>query len=277
MNELTLDDLGLAAEIRSDLASEHARSLAATLDQSFAPDEPLPALWHWAFFNPVVPTSALGPDGHPARHGPTLAGFPRRMWVGGEVTATGELYVDTPAVRRTRLLDHTHKRGSTGDLLIVTLEHTVEQDATVVVTERQDVVYRGMGVTAPVGEPVDPPPPGGWREEVVPQAALLFRFSAVTFNTHRIHYDQRYATEVENYPDLVVHGPLTAMLLAGSSTRQVGRPIRSFAYRASSPLFVGQPIRIDGSADTADGDVTTTLTASRPDGVLAMSATAHHD
>ncbi len=231
MSELTLDDLGLAAELHSRLPSEHASALAATLDQVFEPEAPLPALWHWAFFNPVVPTSALGPDGHPARHGSTLAGFPRRMWVGGEVSVAGPLRVDTPSVRRTRLVDHTRKHGSSGDLLIVTLEHTVEQHATIVVTERQDVVYRGEGITAPVGAPVEPPPASGWREEVVPRAALLFRFSAVTFNTHRIHYDQRYATEVENYPDLVVHGPLTALLLAGSATREVGRPIRSFAYR----------------------------------------------
>jgi 3-methylfumaryl-CoA hydratase len=276
MSNLGLDELGIPAAMHSTMSAEHASLLAATLDHEYVESRPLPLLSHWAFFNPVEPTSALGADGHPGRSGPTLAAFPRRMWVGGEVAASGALHLDTPAIRRTRLQDHALKHGSSGDLLIVTLEHTVEQRGKIVITERQDVVYRSHGTTAPCGPPVEPPPATGWRESFTPTAPLLFRFSAVTFNSHRIHYDHAYATEVEHYPDIVVHGPLTAMLLASAAERHAHLPIITFAYRASSPLFVLQPIRIDGLMQTTDNEPTSVLTATRHDGSVAMSATAAH-
>jgi hydroxyacyl-ACP dehydratase HTD2-like protein with hotdog domain len=197
------------------------------------------------------------------------------MWVGGEVRAEGPLRIDTTSVRRTRLLSHARKQGSTGDLLIVTLEHTVEQDDRTVIVERQDVIYRQAGgVTPPAGPAVVLPPAPGWRKTVMPTTALLFRFSAVTFNSHRIHYDHDYATRVEHYPGLVVHGPLTAMLLAEAASHHLGKPLHSFAYRASSPLFVNQPVSVDGVVATSpDGDAAT-MTATRIDGVVGMTATA---
>jgi 3-methylfumaryl-CoA hydratase len=178
-------------------------------------------------------------------------------------------------VRRTRLLSHARKQGSTGELLVVTLEHTVEQDDLILIVERQDVIYRQEGgVTPPAGPAVELPPTPEWRETVVPTTTLLFRFSAVTFNGHRIHYDHDYATRGEHYPDLVVHGPLTAMLLAQSASHHLGKPLRSFAYRASSPLFVDQPVYVDGVvAPSPDGE-TATMTATRLDGVVGMTATA---
>jgi 3-methylfumaryl-CoA hydratase len=275
VSELTLSELGLASEVTSTLATEQARMLAATLDVAFETGRPLPLLWHWAYFNPVVGTAELGPDGHPRRDSPLLADFPRRMWVGGEVRAEGALRTDTPSHRRTRLLSHDRKQGSTGDLLIVTLEHTVEQDERNVIIERQDVIYREAGgVTAPAGKAVALPSTGDWSESVQPTTTLLFRFSAVTFNGHRIHYDREYATQVEHYPDLVVHGPLTAMLLAASASRHLSRPLTSFAYRASSPLFVDQPVQVDGvEAMTSDGQ-TAKMTATRLDGVVSMTAIA---
>ena len=197
------------------------------------------------------------------------------MWVGGEVRTEGLLRTDAASVLRTRLLSHTRKQGSTGDLLVVSLEHTVEQDGRTVIVERQDVIYRqGGAVTAPVGPAVELQPPQGWRETVQPTTVMLFRFSAVTFNSHRIHYDRHYATEVERYPDLVVQGPLTAMLLAQSAAGHLAKPLRSFAYRAWSPLFVEQPVSLDGVLiETPEGE-TATMTATRIDGVVAMSATA---
>jgi 3-methylfumaryl-CoA hydratase len=275
MSELGLDDLGLTSAQTSTLSAEHAQMLAATLDTGFDPTLPLPLLWHWAYFNPVVGTAGLGPDGHPRRESQLLVEFPRRMWVGGEVRAEGPLRADTASVRRTRLLSHARKQGSTGELLVVTLEHTVEQHDRTVITERQDVIYRQEGgVTPPTGTAVAPPPTDGWRETVQPTSALLFRFSAVTFNAHRIHYDHDYATRIEGYPGLVVQGPLTAMLLAQSASHHLGKSLRSFTYRASSPLFVDQPFRVDGLATRSTEGDTATVTATRTDGVVGMTATA---
>jgi 3-methylfumaryl-CoA hydratase len=278
MSDLTLADLGLPDEQSSQLPGEHAQMLAATLDVPFAGERTLPLLWHWAFFNPFVGTGELGTDGHPRRDSPLLADFPRRMWVGGEVRRHAPLQVDTAAVRRTRLVDHQRKRGSTGELLIVTLEHTVEQRGAAAIVERQDVIYRQAGgVTPAAGPAVEPAPAEGWSETVQPSTALLFRFSAVTFNSHRIHYDHDYATNTEHYPGLVVHGPLTAMLLADSASRHLGHPLRSFAYRATSPLFVDGPVHLDGVVrDGPDGEIAS-MTATRADGVGAMTATATGD
>jgi hydroxyacyl-ACP dehydratase HTD2-like protein with hotdog domain len=275
VSDFTLGDLGLTSEQSSSLPAEHAHTLAATLDVTFDPARPLPLLWHWAYFNPVVGTSELGSDGHPRRTSSLLADFPRRMWVGGEVRAEGPLHTDVPSVRRTRLLSDARKHGSTGDLLVVTLEHTIEQDGRAVIVERQDVIYRPAGgVTPPAGPAVEPTPIQGWRESVLPTSTLLFRFSAVTFNGHRIHYDHDYATGVEHYPGLVVHGPLTAMVLAQSASRQLGRSLQLFAYRASSPLFVDQPIQVDGVIVASPEGETATMTATRIDGVVGMTATA---
>jgi 3-methylfumaryl-CoA hydratase len=177
----------------------------------------------------------------------------------------------TPAVRRTRVVDHVVKHGSTGDLLVVGLEHTIEQNDVIAVTERQDVIYRGAaGVTPAAGDPAPATAPeGGWMDVIDPSRSLLFRFSAVTFNAHRIHYDSEYATEVEHYPGVVVQGPLTALLLAGSAARRLPTLPQSFSFRASAPLFADQEIRLLGAISNA----TATMTATRFDGVTAMAAT----
>jgi hydroxyacyl-ACP dehydratase HTD2-like protein with hotdog domain len=276
MSELTLADLGLKSVQHSVLAAEQARMLAATLDVSLDPTSGLPTLWHWAFFNPVVETNKLGPDGHPRRDSSLLGRFARRMWVGGEVYVERRLKTDTVSVRRSRLLNYGPKRGSTGELFLVSLEHIVEQEARIAIIERQDVIFRTEGgITQPTGPAVTPPPATeGWREIVRPSAALLFRFSAVTFNSHRIHYDHEYATRIEGYPGLVVQGPLTAMVLAESASRHLGKSLRSFVYRALSPSFVDEPLCVDGVAEEDSyGDVAT-MAAIRSDGATAMTATA---
>jgi hydroxyacyl-ACP dehydratase HTD2-like protein with hotdog domain len=275
VSALSLANLGLAEQSTSVLPAEDIHKLAATLDVSIGPKEPLPLLWHWAFFNPIVSTDRLGPDGHPRRESALLKDYPRRMWVGGEVTSTGSLYPDTATVRRTRLVKHAEKRGSSGNLLIVTLEHAVEQSANIVLVERQDVIFREAGgSTPPEGPEVTPPAAAGWRETFEPTVPLLFRFSAATFNSHRIHYDHDYATNVERYPGLVVHGPLTAMMLAESASRHLGRPLASFSYRASNPVFVDRPITIDGEINAEPHGPTATVVARRMDGAIAMTATA---
>ena len=275
MSDLSLAELGLPEESTSMLPAEHVHKLAATLDAAHDPVLPIPLLWHWAFFNPIVNTAELGPDGHPRRESPLMAHYPRRMWVGGDVRSTGRLYGDTPTLRRTRLASHVQKRGSTGDLLIVTLEHTVEQRGHAALVETQDVIFREAGgATAAEGPVVAAPAPNGRRDTFTPTAQLLFRFSAVTFNSHRIHYDHDYATGVERYPALVVHGPLTAMMLAQAASRHLARPLASFSYRASHPLFVDRPVTIDVESSVDQGRETATMTAMRMDGAVAMTATA---
>jgi 3-methylfumaryl-CoA hydratase len=269
---LSLAELGLPEESTSMLPGEDGQKLAATLDAAHDPTLPLPLLWHWTFFNPIVNTTGLGSDGHPRRESSLLANFPRRMWVGGEVRSAGPLDYDTPTVRRTRLVSHVQKRGSTGDLLIVTLEHTVQQRGITALVETQDLIFREAGgTTAPEGPAIEVPATAGWREIVTPTAPLLFRFSAVTFNSHRIHFDHDYATQVERYPALVVHGPLTAMLLAGAASQRLNKPLATFSYRASNPLFVDRPMTIDVEAS---GSEIATMTATRVDGAVAMRATA---
>jgi 3-methylfumaryl-CoA hydratase len=273
---LSLAELGISEEATSVLPGEDIQKLAATLNAPHDPVLPLPMLWHWAFFNAVVSTTNLGPDGHPRRESPLLDRFPRRMWVGGEVASKGLLHPDTPTVRRTRLRNYVQKRGSAGELLIVTLEHTVEQLGNTAVVETQDLIFREASAAAvpAEGPSLSSTKPAGWRETFNPTTQLLFRFSAVTFNSHRIHYDHDYATRVERYPRLVVHGPLTAMLLAESAARHLDGPLHTFSYRASHPLFVDGPVNIDGETLIGPDRRTAKMTATRMDGLVAMTATA---
>lgn len=271
MTELTPASLGLTEEQTSELSGEQAELLGATLDTPFTTGAALPLLWHWAYFNPPVPSAGLGTDGHPTRTSSLLADYPRRMWVGGEVRSIVPLVTGTPALRRTRVVDHAVKHGSSGDLLVVSLEHTVEQRGVTSLIERQDVIYRGAASVTPTpGDPAPATAPeGGWMDVVNPSRALLFRFSALTFNAHRIHYDAEYATSVEHYPGVVVQGPLTAILLAGSAARRLKTTLASFSFRASAPLFADQEIRLLGTVT----DTTVSMTAVRFDGVTAMTAT----
>lgn len=271
--ELSADDVGVAPVTTSELSAEHARRVAAVLgtDDDLTDGSPLPLLWHWAFFAPAVPTAGLGPDGHPRMSpgGPT-ADLPRRMWAGGRVRAHEALLVGTPATRRSRVAQAERKSGRSGDLLVVTVEHQIEQVDRVVITEEQDLVYRsasGAPVDAPTGDQQPDVPAGGWSDRVTMDPVTLFRFSAITFNSHRIHYDLPYATAEEGYPALVVHGPLTAMLLAGSSRRR-DRPGASFEFRASAPVFAGIPFSLVGQPD----DEWIELRAVRNDGAVAMTA-----
>lgn len=274
---LTVADVGMAAESPSDLPVEQVRRLAATLAlkddvDDIGADDPLPLLWHWAFFAPAVPTAALGADGHPSLPaGGPLAGFTSRMWVGGRVVGDGPLVAGVPAVRRSAVDRVERKHGRSGDLVVVTVRHEIEQDGAVVVRELQDLVYRGRGGPAamPVGDERPPAPDGGWADALVIGPVRLFRFSAVTFNSHRIHFDAPYATGEEGYPGLVVHGPLTALLLAESAQRR-GFAATTFEYRASAPLFADVPFTVVGSPD---GQVVE-LRAVRNDGLVAMSGRA---
>jgi hydroxyacyl-ACP dehydratase HTD2-like protein with hotdog domain len=266
-------DVGAAPVTTSDLSPFHAQRVAAALDagEDLAAGDPLPFLWHWAFFAPARPTSSLGPDGHPLlpEGGPT-AGLSRRMWVGGLVRQHRPLVLGAPAVRQSTVTGVEQKGGGSGELLVVTLEHEIHQGATLAISERQDLIYRPAATTpvpAPAGDESVEVSEAGWSEPRTIGPVTLFRFSAVTFNSHRIHYDEPYARQEEGYPALVVHGPLTAVLLAGSA-RAHGADGTNFEYRATAPLFAAFPFSVVGEPDATGTD----LRAVRNDGTVAMRA-----
>jgi hydroxyacyl-ACP dehydratase HTD2-like protein with hotdog domain len=273
MTGLRIEDVGAAPEAISTIAAEHTARVAATLDVA-APVEgqPLPLLWHWAFFTPTAPSAGLGADGHP-RIGAEAAttGLPRRMWAGGRVRQAHPLVVGERAVRRSDVIAAERKSGRSGDLLVVTARHEVEQGGRVVLVEEQDLVYRAPSpspLPLPDAGPAPEPPAGGWVDERSLTPPVLVRYSAVTFNAHRIHYDLAYAQDEEGYPALVVHGPLTATLLAESARRR-GWSGSSFEFRASAPLFAPSTVHLVGRCEAALVE----LQAVRNDGTVAMTAT----
>lgn len=221
--------------------------LAATLGEPApAPGEALPALWHWAFFQPAVDAAGLGGDGHPARGGFLPPADNRnRMWAGSRLEFFGPLRVEAQVSRRSTILNVEEKHGRTGSLLFVTVKHEYVQDARTVLVEEQDIVYREP--TPPKLGGTEPAPAGAWQETVEPTATLLFRYSAVTFNGHRIHYDWPYVTETEGYPGLVVHGPLIATLnLQAFRRANPQAQVRRFSFRGLRPLISPNAFEVGG-------------------------------
>lgn len=226
----------------------------------------VPALAHWAFFHDVVPHAVLGADGHPATGGfvPRAVGLPRRMFAASVVRFAEPLAFDEEATMTLAVADVRAKRGGSGELLFVEVDRRIEQRGRARVAETQTLVYRGAAaVAAPPLPIVDLASSEAWR----PGEVDLFRFSAATFNAHRIHYDRRYAVEEEGYPDLVVHGPFIAARLAALAARRGA--LASFEFRAAASCFVGQPIRL---AEREAG----ALDAIRCDGITAMTAKASY-
>jgi 3-methylfumaryl-CoA hydratase len=227
----------------------------------------LPPLWHWVYLLDRPALADLGPDGHPVRG--TLPAPPgpgrRRMWAGGRVTAAGPLRCGEPATKRTRVLAVTEKHGRSGHLTFVTVGVQVLQRGAVVVAEEQDIVYRdaaGQAQSPAAKSPGVVVPAGQGEREIGISPALLFRFSALTYNAHRIHYDRDYCRDVEGYPGLLTHGPLQALAMAeaaraASTGGRTGNA--SFAYRLVSPLFDDQGL-IVSAVQGPDG---TTVTAAR--------------
>ena len=268
--------IGNTETVEDEIAPAPALSVAAMLDDTetaLAAGAPLPPVWHWFYFLPKVPQSNLGPDGHPRRGGfmPPIE-LPRRMFAGARMRFVSPLVIGKPASRAAEIRQVSEKSGRSGKLAFVTVGYTIRQDGAVCIEEEQDIVYRepGAKVPAPVPAALPPVPEGSWTRTITPDPRLLFRFSAVTFNAHRIHYDRRYAVEEEGYPGLVVHGPLTAILLMELVRHNAGRPAAAFEFRGRAPLFDLAPFRVAATPD--DGAVK--LEAHGPDGKTAMTATA---
>lgn len=251
------------------------RALAGLLDRATAPGEgdALPLPWHWLYFLDTPARAEIGEDGHPRRGGflPPVP-LPRRMWAAGRMQAHAPLVVGRGAEKVSTVRSVDLKEGKSGPLVFVTVDHVIRQDERVCIAEEQHIVYR----EAPTS--VIPLPPGEraavvgeWTRELVPDEALLFRFSALTYNGHRIHYDRDYAVDQEFYPGLVVHGPLIAtMLLDLVQARRPGTVIREFAFRALRPTFGRARLSLAGRTSGTGAE----LWSIDPEGFIGMKATA---
>jgi len=254
----------------------------ATLDRAAPADGEVPQGFHWCLCLPDAPTAALGEDGHPRRDDSSASfmppvPLPRRMWASSKIEFARALRTGEAIERRSRIVSVTAKTGGSGQLVFVDVAHETSGDGDVAVREVQSIVFREA---APPGTPPAPPPlvtrtfdAGGWDavRTIVPGAPLLFRYSALTFNSHRIHYDLPYATGAEGYRGLVVHGPLTASLLLDLARRALGdNCVRSFAFRGVSPAMAGEPLHLALRGEGA----TIELGAFAADGRQVMSARA---
>jgi 3-methylfumaryl-CoA hydratase len=264
---------------RDQITAAPLRGLSATLDRN----DPLqgtgsevPPLWHWIYFLPQAPQSQIGADGHPLRGGflPPVP-LPRRMWAGGRLQWEGNVLVVGDAAEKTsRIASVKHKSGRTGDLLFVEVEHAFSNAQGLCLTETHDIVYREAAVPgAPEVPPTAAETGAPWQREFVPNPVSLFRYSALTFNGHRIHYDRSYVTQEEGYPGLIVHGPFIATLLVDLLRRQVPEArLASFQFRAVRPTFDLHPFHLNGRP-SADGK-TIDLWSCDHEGWLTMQAQA---
>jgi 3-methylfumaryl-CoA hydratase len=252
-------------------------ALSATLDYECAPQagDALPHLWHWMFFRPVVRQSQIAADGHPVKGGflPDL-GLPRRMWAGGRLRFRSPVIVGSSITRDSTIANVSEKEGRSGKLGFVTVRHQICSDGTPAIDEEQDIVYREPalpGAAAPT--PTAAPANELWQRTIIPDEVLLFRYSALTFNGHRIHYDKPYVTEIEDYPNLVVHGPLIATLLMDLLRRNLPQAtVLEFSFKAIRPSFSGNALTFCGRL-AADGK-TAELWSKDHEGWLTMSARA---
>lgn len=257
-----------------------ANRMNVTLDRepTFVSGDPLPPAWHWLYFHDVVRSSDLGDEGHP-RLGITMppVPLPRRMWAGGRLTFARPLRLGEEVERVSTISSVTAKDGRSGPLFFVTVEHRLSSDGDVSIREEQTIVYRplsegqGRATTrqAPGRGNLQAPGRGNLQARWCLDSTALFRYSALTFNGHRIHYDADYCRAVEGYPNLVVHGPLLATLLLDLAT-QAGRPLHDFRYRALSPVFLPEEFSVNGRL-VGEG---TELWVTTDDGQVAMEATA---
>lgn len=235
-------------------ARSNALTAACGAPTRFGAGDTLPLLHHWLYFWNVQPPAGLGSDGHPAKGGflPPVP-LPRRMWAGGRLRFERPLHFGEEVAKTSKILKVQEKSGKSGQLVFVTVEHTLAVDGETAIVEEQDLVYR-EAATAPIPGPAaaGPKPQAQFHRTIFPDEVLLFRYSALTMNGHRIHYDLPYAKGEEAYPALVVHGPFMATCLIAMAQRELGRPLTSFQFRGQSPAFCGTTLDVCGQK-TDDG------------------------
>jgi 3-methylfumaryl-CoA hydratase len=250
------------------------KALSATLDRDDAIDlgSEISPCWHWLYFLPLHKQSEIGADGHAKRGGflPPVP-LPRRMWAGSRIEFHAPVRAGQAISRNSKILDVRLKEGRTGPLVFVNVEHQIRAEGQLAITEQHDIVYRDMPA------PNEAPPEGvlaptnaTWTREIHPDDVLLFRYSALTFNGHRIHYDRRYVTQVEGYPGLIVHGPLIATLLLDLLRRSMpNAQVKTFAFKAMKPIFDIAPFNV---CARKEGEKIVKLWAVTPEGHIAMDA-----
>jgi 3-methylfumaryl-CoA hydratase len=269
--------IGRTSEVSDVVTAQLVKGLRATLFMEIGtPEVGDAAPWtvHWCLGQPVLPMSELGPDGHPTRGGflPPVP-LPRRMWAGGELEFFDTLRVGDEVTRSSRISDVTMKTGSTGTLCFVSVEHLIKTPRGTATRERHDIVYREISSTPPAAPTKSSasPPTARHRESHMADPVLLFRYSALTFNGHRIHYDRDYVTKVEGYPGLIVHGPMqAAMLVEFAAKLHGGTAPKKFTYRGVQPLFEGSEFSVNAN----DTDTGMELWTANSDGQPTMKGTA---
>lgn len=266
--------IGREQTATDEITPDLARKFHATLDLPGNPPDAgqlAPPLIHFCLAQPVVATSDTGEDGHPALGNflPAIP-LPSRMWAGSAITFAHGLHVGDRVRRRSVIEKVELKRGRSGPLCFVTVLHHIESGTKIAVEDRQTLVYRGPSVAPASDEPAPSAAPGAASKPCRADPVTLFRYSALTFNGHRIHYDRRYAMERENYPGLVVHGPLQATLLLHYAMHlRSGAVPAGFTFRSASPLFDDDPFTLNAAAGTGSSMM---LWTARTDGPVATSA-----
>jgi 3-methylfumaryl-CoA hydratase len=267
--------IGRSSEASDIVTAQLVKGLRATLFQEIGepkPSDTAPFTTHWCLAQPVFPMSMLGPDGHPTRGGflPPVP-LPRRMWAGGELEFLDPLRVGDDTTRVSRISDVTMKTGSTGVLCFVSVTHEVTTSRGLAIRERQDIVYRDVQGTAQVAtaptaaKPTAAPPAAQHSESHMADPVLLFRYSALTFNGHRIHYDRDYVTKVEGYPGLIFHGPLQATFIVELAARlHGGKPPKKLSYRGVQPLFEGSEFSINANTTDSGMELWTANSSGQP-------------
>ena len=270
--------VGKSETLRDQVVPLPVSGMSATLDRDDAAPQAgteLPPLWHWLYFLPQALAREIGPDGHPKRGGflPPVP-LPRRMWAGGRLTweEGNRLKVGDTITRTSTIESVTHKSGRTGEMVFVLVKHLISNERGLAITEEHDIVYRAA---AQPGEKAPPPTAAetgaAWRREITPDPVLLFRYSALTFNGHRIHYDRSYVTQEEGYPGLIVHGPLIATLLVDLVRREApGAFVKKFSFKAVRPTFDLNPFWLNGQREGQS----VKLWGNDFEGALTMQATA---
>ncbi len=269
--------IGRSETLRDQITAAPVRGLNATLDHPALAVEngmALFPLWHWLYFLPQHRQSEIGPDGHAKRGGflPPVP-LPRRMWAGSQFEFRAPVRVGDAVERTSTITDVTSKEGRTGRLVFVKVRHELRCNgaANPAIVEFHDIVYRDAKKPGDVEPPPTAAAPGEWQREIVPDDVLLFRYSALTFNGHRIHYDRQYVTQVEGYPGLIVHGPLIATLLMDLVRRNApDAQVASFRFKAVRPTFDPHPFKVNGRRNGNE----VKLWAQDHAGWLTMDATA---